>query len=1527
MLFFETVRITPDGIEFDYTNFMEQKSVTVFAVDDFVDEGDSQTDSVVFVVDSLDDVEGREECEDADIDRICGQAVSYDGYEIDALDIIVLDDDVAGLIVSNRELVATYSNFGEPLLLAAYNITLTSRPLSEVHVSISTSTEFSSTFPDFSRAFVNFDPEVWDVPVTVFIAASAPTTDRPACSEGTRYCDLLGTSDSDLGDSTREEIITHSVSSSDSFYANLLPSSIPTIMVSVSLVRDSVDPPTIDSAKFEDLLNEITIYFDKDTNRGGQSGRFRCGLLLDLSSEEEVALFGKDSVCTFPEASMLRITFGEEASVVPYSASARIFELIEGKVQADAEYVSLFSTSQSFLIDQPDRPTRPEANLAASTLSVGVCDGVTLDGSASSGSGGRAMVYKFSTSWINGPTSASSLKNMTRLLDDANNHSSGNGLYRVRLPSDVMPRGSTFDVTLMAKNFLGFSHTSTVSISKLDVPAPTIRITGMNPRTDATFSSSLKVQAVASLPTMTCVSSSLANAKMQFIWTEASGKFDDAEVETFISKNPLVLNIPPESLQPLESYEFKVLGRMSNNHNLNNSASIVVEVAQQPLIAVIAGGSSRQVGQDSTFVLDARESEDPDESSEEFTYSWDCKSLSSDSCDGLGWASSTPITSSVSVSASSLATGLYVFTLHVAKGSTRNATTTSNVEIVLGAPPVIVISGINSGTKFNTEEGQVQLSATVTSSLAYTTQWLVSKSDVPSIFISRGEIVATVSNELAAIISLAALTEGSAYTLQLKATDSEGVSAVSTVSLNINLSPSSGKIEVTPPTGFTLDTGFDFVAVNWVDEDLPLKYIFGTVPFNGDFLTLDTTASSQRPFGDMRADASLSGVTLRVGSNFTNFSIGVFTQVIDLYGAAGLAAGTVRVLPKVLTVRQLANISQVKATAAIESKDADAARQILAATTSSLISATSETDTSRRRHLLAKNNDVEDARQLRANLLSNLWETYDITAVTEADMASLLNNLEGIVDTPEEIYEATGSGSISFLRDVLQTSINAGIGISSSGSASVASALSSIFEVESMFNTSDLKSLEYAANVTEVLRLSSTLQLKGSLAGGSGVSLIGDLIDMYSYRSTVAAMSEPSVSLELEDSADMRTTVVNFYNISATSLSKTDEVIDIFLATLDENIFESTFKGTAGSASARDANGGVGSKTANLPMRLRSKPTIVEVSAQDSTVPLEIRNLPSSSRVVVTIPVLSSFAFNTTFNSYRRMLACNSNGQSVPLNCPLDPSTEHICDLPTYGNGDTYFFEYVCPMIVPTCLTWNADLQDFSSDTLCVVESGYTDSMVSCSCSSLSTPLALGSNTTAHQFTASYTTDPTLVPIPMPTAAPTHSSVLNPTPSPNSPVMQPSSSPSFYPTLQLLSANPTSRPSTEELTIVVDESNSKKSPNAASGAILIIVSSLLALVGMLIALLCYKKGYLQFGKPKDADDDVLPVHEQEMVMTQEMPSAGVMSAVDLMNDADLDVPEVENFNGSRSNREPSVDFIPTSTLPETNELGRRQITF
>ena len=55
-----------------------------------------------------------------------------------------------------------------------------------------------------------------------------------------------------------------------------------------------------------------------------------------------------------------------------------------------------------------------------------------------------------------------------------------------------------------------------------------------------------------------------------------------------------------------------------------------------------------------------------------------------------------------------------------------------------------------------------------------------------------------------------------------------------------------------------------------------------------------------------------------------------------MYGAFSLATATVRVRPKTLTAAQLRNISEAKAQQAIEGGNADAAKQVLAATTGAL---------------------------------------------------------------------------------------------------------------------------------------------------------------------------------------------------------------------------------------------------------------------------------------------------------------------------------------------------------------------------------------------------------------------------------------------------------------------------------------------------------------------------------------------------------------------------------------------------------------
>jgi hypothetical protein len=148
--------------------------------------------------------------------------------------------------------------------------------------------------------------------------------------------------------------------------------------------------------------------------------------------------------------------------------------------------------------------------------------------------------------------------------------------------------------------------------------------------------------------------------------------------------------------------------------------------------------------------------------------------------------------------------------------------------------------------------------------------WSATDSDVSDLFIYDKAYTDTVSNELSVVLVLSLLTEGETYTLVMTATDSDGENSYQTVSVTINEAPSSGELAVSPKRGYALDTSFTFTATNWVDEDLPFTYIFGTTGVNSDG-SLDTTSLS--PFGDERDDATYEGITLSTGSNATNYTV------------------------------------------------------------------------------------------------------------------------------------------------------------------------------------------------------------------------------------------------------------------------------------------------------------------------------------------------------------------------------------------------------------------------------------------------------------------------------------------------------------------------------------------------------------------------------------------------------------------------------------------------------------------------------
>jgi hypothetical protein len=365
--------------------------------------------------------------------------------------------------------------------------------------------------------------------------------------------------------------------------------------------------------------------------------------------------------------------------------------------------------------------------------------------------------------------------------------------------------------------------------------------------------------------------------------------------------------------------------------HLNNTGTMEVSVVQQDVIAKIAGGEVQQISRATSFTVDGTLSSDPDETPTPFTYSWACTNASrAASCDGLALDAASTST----IAAGTLPIGDYVFTLTVNKGGRTNSADV-HIGILAGAFPAISIGAL-SQTKYNADDGYALVTASVSSTLSYTMEWIADNSDVEDLFLVKGALISKVSGKLMAVLSLSSLTPGSHYTIRLTATDSDGESSFATVTLAMNEEPGSGIISVEPCNGFALDTSFEFSALNWIDDDLPLTYVFGTaaVERDGTDGTLDTSFLS--PFGDALSDASYSGITLSQGFNHSNYTVGAYVRAIDSYGATGIATTKVHVQPKVMSMGELFNLSVALATDALESGNADTAKQVLSATVNSM---------------------------------------------------------------------------------------------------------------------------------------------------------------------------------------------------------------------------------------------------------------------------------------------------------------------------------------------------------------------------------------------------------------------------------------------------------------------------------------------------------------------------------------------------------------------------------------------------------------
>ena len=496
-----------------------------------------------------------------------------------------------GIAVSGAPVNVIADEAGACYASGRYTLRLTSRPTHNVTLTLALSHRLLVVTP----SAITFAPVLWNNTYQIVVCASQ-----------------LSSADTSIG------VIHHNVTSLDPFYddgglTRTFPT--PNATVRVTTRFDGLPAPELKTTRFIDSGVGLLVKFDRATNLAGLSGTWPCGRLFNDSASGPAGYLGKDPTCIWVDSESVQLTFGCADSAVATAAPGGKLMLVGKRLQSTFPGASLYSPAQNITLAPAQSPVQPVASISAPEA-VGLCDGVFLDAGLSSGSGGRDMLFNWSVAAARG-SEVSQLLNITHLLAEATQL----GSATVTIPRSAFPPKTTLSVSLTVINYLGAHGSTTVQVSKGALPAPLAIIQGTNPSTTVR-SNELKLMLSAWQP-IVCDGRTLKSGKMDFVWSELTGRFLKAG-GSLTTINPRVLTIPPFILTPHQTYEFEAFVSMRDDPNMNASTGMTVYVAPQPLAAAIADGDTREVGEDAWLYLDASPSVDPDGMNSSFHYTWSC---------------------------------------------------------------------------------------------------------------------------------------------------------------------------------------------------------------------------------------------------------------------------------------------------------------------------------------------------------------------------------------------------------------------------------------------------------------------------------------------------------------------------------------------------------------------------------------------------------------------------------------------------------------------------------------------------------------------------------------------------------------------------------------------------------------------------------------------------------------------------------------------------------------------------------------
>jgi hypothetical protein len=652
--------------------------------------------------------------------------------------------------------------------------------------------------------------------------------------------------------------------------------------------------PQLKSAAFSSDGSSVLVNFDAPTNRAGYTNSFPCTTLLSFTGASAASCAWRDdsTITVYPSSTATFLSVDQ--STVGVTSANGITAKCTRAFQDCANWLS--SPATSVVIRAPTSPTVPKVVLSVpSTLSG--CASLTVDLSASSGSGGRA--------WSNPSfTVTSGGVDVGALASYLN---SGFTFARpTTVPSAQFPANGDYVMSVQLCNFLGAcaAASRTVTVAKSTDLVPSVSIPGQQQRT-VSRSASLLLTSVAYTEDCQGVKST---GKMTYSWTVSSnGVAQPALLNEGLDVTKFRLSA--FRLSALTYYDVK-LTATSQLSGLSASTTVSVYVQQGEVKAQIAGGTSQSIPIGGLLTVDASSSYDADVSGKTgaaagLSFSWSCVQTAPTYSTVCPLSLSSVSTEAVQLSADVAAVGTASLLTVTVYDATRSCTAAVTVQAQDSSAPVVSItSSAQSVTKANPSD-RLALTATVTVQSSCTAEWSV---DEPSVLLSTALTPSSYSVSQGSTRALSLLLPANALPVRaaLQFTLACG-SSRSSIAVTTNGPPLPGTFAVTPVIGgIEMSDPFTFSANSWSDPDLPLTYQFGFLSASsGDELAVRG-----------RSEVAYATSTLPAGSAAAGYAVTCTVSVFDSLGAASKVTDVVTVSPQTdVALLQSAMLDQLTASA------------------------------------------------------------------------------------------------------------------------------------------------------------------------------------------------------------------------------------------------------------------------------------------------------------------------------------------------------------------------------------------------------------------------------------------------------------------------------------------------------------------------------------------------------------------------------------------------------------------------------------